>query len=230
MRYRSGGKWLRRDVERNCVQIAGPEPIYWHVVREPSDVVEILAIPPVRRAIAAEMRVEEAADLDELHGGTDNIIWGIAAQVRTRLRTHADFGHLEYEQLIWELYRHIFATRFGGRLPAKGADGKLDRRRLDRVVAYIDAYLTDGRLSIAELADVASLSPFHFLRSFRRTFHMTPHSYVSARRLEGVRLALERGEALMEAARRYGFAHPRHFRAVYWRHHGVVPSEHRMLC
>jgi AraC family transcriptional regulator len=189
-------------------------------------VVEILATPMVRKAIAAEMHVEEVADLDELHGGTDSVIWGIAVQVRSRLRAHAESDHLEYEQFIWELYRHVFATRFGGRLPEKGHDGKLDRRRLDRVVAFIDAHLTGDRPGVAALADVASLSPFHFLRSFHRTFHMTPHSYVRARRLEGARLALERGEALMAAARRHGFGHLRHFEAVYRRHHGVMPHEH----
>jgi AraC family transcriptional regulator len=221
-----GGKHLQRNVERGCIQIAGPEPIYWHVVREPSDVVEITATPTVRGAIAAEMRIAEAADLEDLHGGTDAVIWGIAARVRTSLRTGSEPGCSEYEHLIWELYRHVFATRFGGRVSMKG-DGKLDRRRLDRVVAYIEAHLTDARLSIAALAEVASLSPFHFLRSFQRTFHMAPHSYVRARRLEAARVALAGGQALMEAARRYGFTHLRHFRSAYWRHHGVAPSEHQ---
>jgi hypothetical protein len=58
---------------------------------------------------------------------------------------------VECDQLIWELYRHVFATRFGGRLRKKG-DGKLNRRRLDRVTAYIEEHLTDSDLSIAVLA------------------------------------------------------------------------------
>lgn len=220
-----GDKWLQRDVERGCIQIAGPEPIHWHVVREPSDVVEIIATPAVRTAAAAAMGIAKAADLADLHGGTDAVIWGIAARIRTSLRSAGEPRCLEYEQLIWELYRHVLARRFGGRLLAKG-DGKLDRRRSDRVVAYIDAHLADTRVSIAELADVASLSLFHFLRSFQRTFQMTPHSYVNARRLEAVRVALASGETLTEASRRYGFKHLRHFRSAYWRHHGVAPSEH----
>ena len=99
-----GGKRLQRDVERGCVQIAGAEPVYWQLVREPSDVVEIIATPAVRAAIATEMGISEAAHLDDLHGGTDGVIWAMATRVRTSLRTLAEPACLEYEQLIWELY------------------------------------------------------------------------------------------------------------------------------
>lgn len=221
-----GGRRRQRDVERGSVQIAGAEPIYWHVVHEPSDVVEITATAAVRRAIATEMRIPAAADLEDLHGGTDSVIWALAARVRTSLRTRREPALLEYEQLIWELYRHVFATRFGGRLPAKG-EGKLDRRRSDRVARFIEARLADANLSNAAMAEVASLSPFHFLRSFRRTFNMTPQSYVQGRRLEAVRIALAGGDDMIEAASRYGFTHLRHFRLAYWRHHGVTPTEHQ---
>src|SRR5437762_330657 len=65
-----GAKRLQRNVERGCIQIAGPESIDWHVVREPSDVVEITPTSAVRTAIAAEMHVTDAANLGDLHGGT----------------------------------------------------------------------------------------------------------------------------------------------------------------
>jgi AraC family transcriptional regulator len=216
------GKRSQRDVEPGCVQIAGPEPIYWHVVPEPSDVVEVTATPEVRRAMAEEMGVPQAADLADLHGGTDAVIWAMAARIRTNLRALREGASLEYDQLIRNLFGHVLATRFGGRFPAKG-DGKLDRRRLERVTAYIEDHLADASLSVAVLAEVASLSAFHFLRSFRRTLNMTPHAYVRARRLERARAALATGGTVPEVAERYGFRHVRHFRAAYARHHGLAP-------
>ncbi len=218
------GRRSQRDVEPGCVQIAGPEAIYWHVVREPADVVEVTATAEVRRAIAEEMHVPQAAELEDQHGGTDPIIWGIAARIRTSLRTLREGADLEYEQLIRHLYGHVFATRFGGRLRMKG-HGKLDRRRLERVTAYIEEHLADRSLSVAALAQVASLSAFHFLRSFRRTFHMTPHSYIRARRLERIREALTAENDPIDVARRYGFTHLRHFRLTYSRHHGLAPGK-----
>ena len=218
------GKRSQRDVEAGCVQIAGPEPIYWHVVPEPSDVVEVIATPEVRRAIAQEMGVPQAADLADLHGGTDPVIWAIAARIRTSLRTLYEAAELEYDELVRNLYGRVLGTRFGGQLPAKG-DGKLDRRRLERVTAYIEEHLADVPLSVGVLADVASLSAFHFLRSFRRTLNMTPYAYVRARRLEHARVALATGVAVAEVAGRYGFTHVRHFRAAYARHHGLAPGQ-----
>jgi len=38
-----GAKRLQRNVERGCIQIAGAESFDWHVVHEPSDVVETTA-------------------------------------------------------------------------------------------------------------------------------------------------------------------------------------------
>ena len=72
---------------------------------------------------------------------------------------------------------------------------------------------------------VAALSPFHFLRSFERTVHMTPHSFVRGRRLERIRAAVANGEDALEAARRYGFMHIRHFRSQYRRHYGLAPGQ-----
>jgi AraC family transcriptional regulator len=187
-------------------------------------VVEITAPASVRRAIADEMGIPHAAALDDLHGGTDRGIWAIATSLRMVLRGGVEAADLEYDQLIWQLYRHVFAARFGGRLRTKG-DGKLDPRRQDRVLAFIEAHLADAGLSIAALADTAALSTFHFLRSFRRTFNMTPHRYVRARRLERVREEIAHGRDPGEAARRYGFTHIGHFRAAYRRHHGIAPGE-----
>lgn len=220
---RTGGKTSRRDVEPGCVQIAGPEPIYWLYVREAADVVEVIATSDVRRRIAEEMGVPEAAELDDLHGGTDSVIWAIAARLRSSLRAAAEVNNLEHDELIWHLYRHVFAVRFGGRLSLKG-DGKMERRRLHRVMSFIEEHLADGCLSVAVLAEIACMSPFHFLRSFERTVHMTPHRFVRARRLDRIRADLVSGTDPMEIARRYGFTHLRHFRSAYWRHHGLAPG------
>src|SRR3954468_2307318 len=51
------GKTLHRDINAGGIWINGPEVIGWHLVREPSEVVEITAHPDVRRAIAEEMGI-----------------------------------------------------------------------------------------------------------------------------------------------------------------------------
>ena len=62
------------------------------------------------------------------------------------------------------------------------------------------------------------------VRSFERTFHMTPHRFVHARRLERIRLAIANGSDPLRTAAAYGFTHARHFQAAYSRHHGLPPG------
>src|SRR6266853_438141 len=69
----------------------------------------------------------------------------------------------------------------------------LDRRRLTRVREYIAANL-EGDLTIAQLANVACLSRFHFARAFKTAVGQPPHQYVSAHRLERAKEMLMRGD------------------------------------
>jgi AraC-like DNA-binding protein len=155
------GGTLHRDLEPGGIWINGPEPIRWHLVREPSDVVEITATPEVRCAVAEEMGVAQVIEMDDLRGATDDVAWAIAARIRATLRSEPDGSEQDIERLIWHLYRRVFELRRGGRLSAKG-DGRLDRRRLERARADI--------LKGASPIDVARRYGFNHIRHFDRLY------------------------------------------------------------
>lgn len=67
--------------------------------------------------------------------------------------------------------------------PDRPAAGGLSPRRLATVLDYIEANLAEN-VSLSELADAVNLSRRHFCTSFRRSTGMTPHSYVTMRRME----------------------------------------------
>ena len=54
---------------------------------------------------------------------------------------------------------------------------------LDPLLSFIDEHL-DQPLSVEALAQQVYLSRYHFIRSFQRAFHQTPHQYLMNRRID----------------------------------------------
>jgi AraC family transcriptional regulator len=53
-------------------------------------------------------------------------------------------------------------------------------------------------LPVADLAEVACLSSFHFTRVFAATMGVAPHRYVSRRRLESAKVMIASGRASLQ--------------------------------
>jgi AraC family transcriptional regulator len=103
----------------------------------------------------------------------------------------------------------------------------LSRERLQRVRDYIEAQL-DGRLSLADLAGVACLSPYHFSRSFKLALGVGPQRYVMQRRLERAKTLMRRtNQPLAWIAQEAGFSDQSHLTSVFRREAGVTPGRFR---
>jgi AraC family transcriptional regulator len=94
---------------------------------------------------------------------------------------------------------------------------------LRRVTDHIERHL-DGDLSVERLADLAGLSPYHFIRRFRGATGTTPHQYVIRRRVERARELLKGGAGIAEAAR-VGFSSQSHLHRHVRRLLGLTPGE-----
>jgi AraC family transcriptional regulator len=105
-------------------------------------------------------------------------------------------------------------------------NGGLDRRRLARVMEFIEANLR-GDLSIDRMADVAHLSPAHFARAFRQSTGRTPHQFVSAQRLDlAKRLLVTNQLPISEIALAVGFSSHASFTRAFYRAVGAAPSRY----
>ena len=110
--------------------------------------------------------------------------------------------------------------------PAPEARG-LSRERLRRVLDHIEAHLGDD-LSLAELAGVACLSPFHFSRCFKRSLGVGPQRYVARRRIDRARDLIRRTDQPLAAiAQALGFADQSHFTQAFRRETGATPAHFR---
>jgi AraC-like DNA-binding protein len=210
-----------RVVPPMTIGLGGDVPIVWLETDSPSDVLEITGTAELRREMARDMRVESHANLDDVHGWQDPIIQAIATRLRAGLRGWVPISDVESETLVRAAYAQALRRHFGGR---EGAPGTLDARRRQRVIELV---LDIGDpLTLGELADAAALSPFHFARSFAKTFGMPPHRFVTVRRLERALHALQSTRATVpQVAAAAGFSNLYHFRQLFRRQYGVPPSE-----
>jgi AraC family transcriptional regulator len=103
----------------------------------------------------------------------------------------------------------------------------LDDARLKRVLAYIEEHLADD-ITVADLANVACLSIFHFTRAFAASMGVPPHRYVSRRRLESAKAMIATGRAsLGEIALDCRFSSQSSFTRAFRRATGMTPAEYR---
>jgi AraC family transcriptional regulator len=102
-----------------------------------------------------------------------------------------------------------------------------ERRRLVRALRYIEEH-SEEPVALSELAAVAGMSKYHFLRSFRALMGVTPHQLLIARRLRRAALAVATSPAPISAiAYEAGFGDLSTFNARFRNTFGVSPSELR---
>lgn len=99
-------------------------------------------------------------------------------------------------------------------------------QRFGNVVEYLRAHLA-RRLSLDELACVAGLSPFHFLRSFRAHHHVTPQQMLMALRLHEAKRLLASGETPAQVAAATGLADQAHLTHAFAQRYGVTPARYQ---
>ena len=107
--------------------------------------------------------------------------------------------------------------------------GGLAPFNLRRVMEFVEGNLTEA-LSVDQLAQQATLSPFHFARSFKHSTGMTPHQYVTERRMRHAKRMLSDFEMkLAEVGKQAGFSSQSRFTTVFRKHVGLTPGEYRRL-
>lgn len=100
------------------------------------------------------------------------------------------------------------------------------RQRFARVVDFMQTNLAE-RVTLDALAAVAGLSPFHFLREFRRVHDATPQQMLMALRLFDAKQRLARAEAPAQVAAAVGLTDQSHLTRAFVRRYGVTPGRYQ---
>jgi len=94
---------------------------------------------------------------------------------------------------------------------------------------YIEQNL-DQEISLAELANVVGLSPFHFCRAFKEAVGQPPHRYHMTRRMARAKdLLADRSLAISEVASLIGYTNLSRFSTLFRKVTGHSPRIYRRL-
>jgi transcriptional regulator GlxA family with amidase domain len=159
----------------------------------------------------------------------DGNIWtsaGVTAGIDLALAlVEADFGRAlalaVARQLVVFLKRPGGQAQFSTALALQHGDGRFER---------LHAWITDnlaGNLSVASLADAASMSERSFVRHYRRATGMTPARAIERMRVEAARRELEQGRSVKSIAARCGFGSEETMRRTFLRLLGATPQAYR---
>ena len=111
--------------------------------------------------------------------------------------------------------------------PAPQAHGGLSPGAMRRVREYVEVHLGES-IDLSMLAGVAGLSVHHFARQFKQSAGVTPHVYLTQKRVERAQeMLVQTGLSLAEIAFAVGFFDQGHL-ARHFRHMlGTTPREFR---
>ena len=134
-------------------------------------------------------------------------------------------GKLYAETLSVALATH-FVNHYGTEeAPELSTRGAIARQQFQPVIDYIEASLAE-EIGLDELAAIAGLSKYHFSRTFKQTFGLTPHRYLMQRRVQRATDALKTSPSgIARVAHQFGFADQSHFTRVFKQVQGLTPKQ-----
>lgn len=218
-----GTVWISpADVQDGFIDISDPVPGILHIYLSPT------RFSPA--ALGIDLDQSMVASLGYQKSFQDPLLAEIAYAIASELENQTSAGRLLADALSISLAARLVQKHLGTSaldvsrpMACKG----LDRRRLSRVLDYIEANLEDD-LAIEKLASIACLSQFHFARVFKAAVGRSPHRYISGKRLDRAKTLLAGGDrSLVDIALALNFSCQANFTRAFRQATGQTPGQYR---
>lgn len=201
-------------------------------LESPSEHLAIYLDPAlVLRAAASGSRSDRSNGVEVVEQCTpsDPVISGVGMALFAELESAGLGGRLYAESLANVLAVHLLRHYTNSTDRPQKFTGGLSGKKLRQVMDFI-AGSFESDLSLADLAEVAGMSPFHFAREFKRTTGTTPHQYLIKFRVDRAKAMLTESEMpLVEVSSRTGFSHQSHFTRLFRKLTGTTPQSYRLM-
>ncbi|MBO0757864.1 MAG: helix-turn-helix transcriptional regulator [Bradyrhizobiaceae bacterium] len=157
----------------------------------------------------------------------DEGLWEQATKLKALLDQRQAYDRHYGEALGVVLAHELVRLNSGARNVETTARGGLAGWQQRIAVDYIEGHLGEC-IPISTLAQLVRLSLFHFCRSFKRSFGMTPHRFITHRRIASAKsLLAKRVTSVSEVAAAVGFSDTSSFAAAFRRATGRAPTSYQ---
>jgi len=232
--YSSGERWLDGKLKtetRNIGDIAIiPADISHRCNWNTSVQFMVLAIEPVLlQQVGIDWVNSDRIELiPQFMTVQDALIQGIFSTLKAELATGGFGGTLLVDSLKTALAIHLLRN-YCTTTPKSSYDDNLSRAKLTLVTDYINAHLHE-ELTLTEIAAIAQISPYHFLRLFKQSMGVTPHQYILHSRIDQAKYLLQSSDlSIADIALRVGFCDQSHLTRCFKRILGLTPKQFLQL-
>ena len=191
-----------------------------------------LSLPPTQfRKLADDFNLPGAPanSIRCVAGARDEVIHQIGLSIISAMTNESAAGRMFVETASVTLMARLLQKYCdsGACKALEPTTHRIEHARLRRTLDHISANL-DKEITLAQLAQVAGISVFHFARTFTRTMGVPPSRYVSRMRLEKAMAEIAAGKlSLAEIALKAGFSSQASFTRAFYRVTGLTPGEYR---
>jgi AraC family transcriptional regulator len=215
-----------RDLRRKLTFVpAGHGYHEWHQPSLPSRVIYFYFDP------AKVLFDIEPRDSDVLHAPRlffeDTALWQTALKLGRLLEAPDASSRLCLEALGIILAHELVRPEAAHHCTGPRARGGLAGWQKRTVVDFIEENLAEN-ISLATLAQLIQLSPYHFCRAFKQSFGVPPHRYHTRRRIDRAKALLANpNESVTSIGMAIGFSETSSFTAAFRKASGITPTAYR---
>jgi AraC-like DNA-binding protein len=157
----------------------------------------------------------------------DHDLWETALKLKAQA-VNPGPGQKQYaEALSIVLMHELLRLNSAAGVAKRPIHGGLAGWQEKKVGQYIEEHLSED-LSLATLADIARLSPYHFVRAFKQSFGLPPHRYLSGLRMQQAKsLLADPGLSVTQIGLNLGFSETSSFTTTFRKHTGLTPTAYR---
>ena len=229
MNRRFEGRWSHEDLVPGDVSLlTRAEKSHWTWPKD-IDVVHVYLTQKMLGEVSAEVFDRDIDDvrLFDVLRTHDPVLHRGTLALAAETTEEGVGGSLYVDAVARQLSVHILRNYATVSFRESAGRGGLSPLRARHVSDYVETHL-ERSISLEDLARIAGLSPWHFLRQFKERFGCAPHAWVLRRRLERAKGLLSKGELpIKEVAGLAGFSDQSHLTRIFRRFLGTTPRVFR---